>query len=222
MEHTFQKPATDTTSREIAGIRTTLVTIKPDTLKSTITNLKTGSPANIRYVDCQCDKDNCGKAFQGALYLNVWFAEIAGKLFEKFIKQVPTTFDTLAKADMVVFYCVLGVARSPTTVVEYQKAVASSLGRNKDQLVVLLDGGMTAYNNQPQPVLSMWLRDWTLPSNGKVLAWGTHGQFGPKPVSEKSAQIGKPISQPPSKPSLQQVPQSDAQEYQVPLVYPET
>lgn len=100
--------------------------------------------------------DNCGKAFQGALYLNVWFAEIAGKLFEKFIKQVPTTFDTLAKADMVVFYCVLGVARSPTTVVEYQKAVASSLGRNKDQLVVLLDGGMTAYNNQPQPVLSMW------------------------------------------------------------------
>lgn len=93
--------------------------------------------------------ENAGKQFKGALHLYIKTMLENGLVqFQKIIAQVPAVFNDLAHADMVVFYCYVGSARSPGTLGLYQQALAARpIGEKKaDQLIVVLDGGMTAYN----------------------------------------------------------------------------
>ena len=64
--------------------------------------------------------------------------------FDALVEKVPATFDKLAAADVVVFYCMYAQERSPATMHAYQKAMTARprAGSNPNQYVLLLSDGI--------------------------------------------------------------------------------
>ena len=67
--------------------------------------------------------------------------------FDALVEKVPATFDKLAAADVVVFYCSHANVRSPATMHAYQKAMIARprAGSNPNQHVLLLSDGINGY-----------------------------------------------------------------------------
>jgi hypothetical protein len=101
--------------------------------------------------------ENTGKQFVGALHINLRLDKVAGPRFAAVMRQVPDTFRDLASADLLVFYCVAGATRSPNTMTSYlytRDNAVERTGFNANQVVVLLKGGMGAYQMLDSPTLS--------------------------------------------------------------------
>ena len=77
--------------------------------------------------------------------MNIENAISALPAFNAIMSQAPATFDDLASADMVVFYCRVGAARSPATLDIYRTAIKT---RNPHQFIVLLEGGIEGYEKE--------------------------------------------------------------------------
>lgn len=74
---------------------------------------------------------------------------LAPTKFNDVIKSVPAVYNKLGSAELVVFYCSVAATRSPAVMSYYKRAVLAPETQpstyNKNQLVLLLDGGVTAY-----------------------------------------------------------------------------
>ena len=105
---------------------------------------------------------NVGKEFRGALHMDLVGAGWAQMKFDSIVEKVPTTFDKLAAADMVVFYCSYAAERSPATMHAYQKAMTAKprAGSNPNQHIVLLDEGINGYMKLKDAPGSKWVRSY--------------------------------------------------------------
>lgn len=69
--------------------------------------------------------------------------------FNAVIRNAPLVYNKLGAAELVVFYCFYGASRSPTIMTLYNRAVANPATQpatyNANQIVLLLDGGINAY-----------------------------------------------------------------------------
>jgi rhodanese-related sulfurtransferase len=124
-------------------------------------------------------------------------ATVAAPKFNALIKGVPSVYNDLGSAHLIVFYCQYGQSRSPAMAGLYMKATADVTTRpetyNANQRVVVLDGGMDGYEkntaNPPTPPGRKWdppmyfeychltttayiVTDWLPPTSGKVVAGG--------------------------------------------------
>lgn len=75
--------------------------------------------------------------------MDIDFPSQVVEAFRTKLGTVPTVINDLAAADLVVFDCIHGQSRSPATMVTYQNAMQLRQDRNPNQLVVLLEKGMT-------------------------------------------------------------------------------
>ena len=79
--------------------------------------------------------------------------------FETIVEKVPTTFDKLVAADLVVFYCSYAAERLPATMHAYEKAMTAKprAGSNPHQHIVLLDEGGKGYMKLKDAPGSKWV-----------------------------------------------------------------
>ncbi|KAK5952284.1 hypothetical protein OHC33_006757 [Knufia fluminis] len=133
---------------------------------------KPGDKAKVKFVDCQSTKENAGKQFTGAIHMNFDdFIKVAAPKFNVLIKGVPTVYNDLGTADVVVFYCYVGANRSPAMAGLYINATTNVATRptsyNANQRVMVLNSGMTGYMVTPTP---QGLSTWLTPTSGKIVA----------------------------------------------------
>lgn len=119
-----------------------------------------GSP--VTRILSDSDAENTGNEIQGALHMNLNNPLKWGPLkFNGLIKSLPDVYNDLGSADVLVFYCVIGSARSPAMCHLYREAVKTVADRprnyNTKQKVMVIDGGITEFAKQQaglKPVIS--------------------------------------------------------------------
>jgi hypothetical protein len=93
---------------------------------------------------------NDGNQFKNAIHLHIGSGTIGSTIFDKLWKADPTALQDILGADLVVFYCSYGQARSPSAMTSYlalRQTLRSAKAHRPDrsQKVVLLDGGIAAF-----------------------------------------------------------------------------
>lgn len=159
-----------------------LATINPAKLKTLMNkevSKQFGGKSKIVFVDCQSGNDNTGKQIAGAIHMDMATNTMAPAKFNTVIKSVPAVYNKLGSAELVVFYCSLAATRSPAVMSYYKRAVLALETQpatyNKTQLVLLLEGGISAYTALGGlPNLTSYL----LAKNGQVVAQNNVGGAG--------------------------------------------
>ncbi|KAJ5150902.1 uncharacterized protein N7482_010154 [Penicillium canariense] len=130
----------------------TLETLDPHKLRDLLAKEKVAKKgSNIVFIDCQsfADKGNTGSQIHGAIHIDMVGAHLSQAKFNAVIKAKPDVYNKIGGAELVVIYCSYGSLRSPTIMALYEDAVSDvdtrPLVYNDDQYVLLLEGGIHAY-----------------------------------------------------------------------------